>query len=91
MRRSLAFTVCTTFLAASAIGTSGPAYAGDGFGAGLFGGLIAGTIVGAAAAGPRYFAPAPVYVAHTCYWTRGAPVWDAYRGIWVRPRIQVCN
>ena len=99
MRRSLAsFAVCTTILAASAIGTSGPAYAGNGFGAGLFSGLIAGTIVGAAAAGPRYYAPPPIYlapqpayVAHPCYWTRGAPVWDDYRGIWVRPRVQVCN
>ena len=36
-------------------------------------------------------APQPAYVAHACYWTRGAPVWDDYRGIWVRPRVQVCN
>jgi hypothetical protein len=48
--------------------------------------------------GPRYYAPAPVYVVPapvyvgpTCYWTRGAPVWDGYRGIWYRPRIQVCD
>ena len=26
-----------------------------------------------------------------CYWTRGEPVWDGYRGVWVRPRVQVCD
>jgi PXPV repeat (3 copies) len=67
--------------------------------AGVVGGLALGTLFGAAvASGPRYYAPAPVYVAPapvyvepTCYWTRGAPVWDGYRGIWYRPRIQVCD
>jgi PXPV repeat (3 copies) len=53
---------------------------------------------GVIASGPRYYqpapvyvAPAPVYIAPECYWTRGAPVWDGYRGIWYRPRIQVCD
>ena len=32
--------------------------------AGLIGGLAAGTIIGAAVAGPRYDAPPPVFVAH---------------------------
>ena len=67
--------------------------------AGVVGGLAVGTLFGAAiASGPRYYAPAPVYVAPApvyvapeCYWTRGAPVWDGYRGIWYRPRIQVCD
>ena len=67
--------------------------------AGVVGGLAIGTLFGAAvASGPRYYAPAPVYVAPDpvyveprCYWTRGAPVWDSYRGIWYRPRIQVCD
>ena len=38
-------------------------------------------------------APEPVYVAppRRCYWTRGEPTWDEYRGAWVRPRLQVCN
>jgi PXPV repeat-containing protein len=77
------------------------AIAGDGgnVAAGIFGGLAVGTLLGAAAASsPRYYepapvyvAPAPVYVVPTCYWTRGAPVWDGYRGIWYRPRIQVCD
>jgi hypothetical protein len=66
--------------------------------AGIIGGLAIGTLFGAAVSGPRYYAPAPiyvepapVYVAPTCYWTRGEPVWDGYRGIWYRPRIQVCD
>jgi hypothetical protein len=60
--------------------------------AGVIGGLAVGTLFGAAMAQPRYYAPAPVYVAPpACYWTRGRPVWDEYRGIWVRPRIQVCD
>jgi len=98
MRRQLAFSLFAIVLIASGIGTPNQAYAGDGFGAGLFGGLIAGTILGAAASGPRYYAPPPVYgepepiyTAPPCYWTRGEPVWDDYRGVWVRPRIQVCN
>jgi PXPV repeat (3 copies) len=79
--------------------TPRPAVAGSGeVAAGVVGGLAVGTLFGAAvASGPRYYAPAPVYVAPapvygpTCYWTRGAPVWDGYRGIWYRPRIQVCD
>jgi hypothetical protein len=81
---------CTAVIA---IGCLAPtrAAAGDGFAAGLFGGLAAGTILGvAAASGPRVYYAEPVY-APTCYWTRGRPVWDPYRGIWIRPRIQVCD
>jgi hypothetical protein len=60
--------------------------------AGVIGGLAVGTLFGAAIAQPRYYAPAPVYVAPpSCYWTRGRPVWDDYRGIWVRLRMQVCD
>ena len=61
------------------------------------GGLAAGAIIGGAVAQPRYYAPAPVYevepayAAPRCYMTRGEPVWDAYRGIWVRPRVRVCD
>jgi hypothetical protein len=74
-----------------------PAQAGGNGGAvaaGVIGGLAVGGMLGAAAASqPRYYAPAPVYVAPppSCYWTRGEPVWDGYRGAWVRPRVQVCN
>ena len=48
--------------------------------------------------GPRYYAPPPaydepepIYATPACYWTRGATVWDDDRGIWMRPRVQVCN
>jgi hypothetical protein len=61
--------------------------------AGIIGGLAAGTLLGAAVAQPRYYAPAPVYVVPppSCYWTRGEPIWDDYRGVWRRPRIRVCD
>ena len=74
-----------------------PAQAGSRDGAvaaGVIGGLAIGSMLGAAAAQPRYYgpAPAPVYVEPpSCYWTRGEPVWDRYRGAWVRPRVQVCD
>src|SRR5437764_1426638 len=66
--------------------------------AGIFGGLAAGTLLGAAtAARPYYYAPAPIYVEPVpvyepprCYWTRGEPVWDDWRVVWYRPRVQVC-
>ena len=96
MRRHLlvGLLVATSF---GTVGAPQAALAGDGFGAGLFGGLIAGTIIGAASA-PRYYgppvvygAPEPVYAAPACYWTRGEPAWDDYRGMWVRPRVRVCD
>jgi hypothetical protein len=62
--------------------------------AGLIGGLAAGTIIGATVAGPRYYPPPPpVYVAPApyCYWTRGEPVWDGYRGVWTYPSVRVCE
>jgi hypothetical protein len=61
--------------------------------AGLIGGLAAGTIIGAAVTAPRYYGPPPVYVAPApyCHWTRGEPVWDGYRGVWVYPSVQVCE
>ena len=85
--------LCLTFTPRTAVAGSGEVAAG------IVGGLAVGTLFGAAVAGgPRYYqpapvyvAPAPVYVAPECYWTRGAPVWDGYRGIWYRPRIQVCD
>ena len=90
--------LCLTCAPRSAIAGSGEVAAG------VVGGLAVGTLFGAAVASPRYYQPAPVYVAPApvyvapapvyeapCYWTRGAPVWDGYRGIWYRPRIQVCD
>ena len=65
--------------------------------AGVIGGLAVGTLLGAAASSPRYYAPPPRYYApepvyiQECYWTRGAPVFDRYRGAWFRPRVRVCD
>jgi hypothetical protein len=38
-------------------------------------------------------APPPAYVVPppSCYYTPGAPVWDSFRAMWVRPRVQVCD
>ena len=81
---------------AFASATSTPVYAGGGdVAAGVIGGLAAGTIIGAAVAGPRYYAPPPLYVGPApvpyCYWTRGEPVWDAYQGVWTYPPVRVCK
>lgn len=68
--------------------------------AGVAGGLLGGLLLGGALAPRPYYAPAPVYVEpepeyvvrpSRCYWTRGEPVWDDYRGVWLRPRVQVCE
>ncbi|HEY7242961.1 MAG TPA: hypothetical protein VH678_03650 [Xanthobacteraceae bacterium] len=86
--KRVAITCSGVAIAISCMAAS-PAAAGDHFAAGLIGGLAAGTLFGIAAASPP-----PVYYAGpppSCYWTRGRPVWDGYRGIWVRPRIQVCD
>ncbi len=75
---------------------------GNGVAAGIIGGLAVGTLLGAAVAQPRYYGPPPVYVEEPapiyhaappprCFWARGEPVWDGYRGIWVRPRMKVCD
>jgi len=91
------FFVVTVLVASLACAAMTPVRAGGGdVAAGLLGGLAAGTIIGAAVAGPRYYPPpAPVYVgpapAPYCYWTRGEPVWDGYRGVWVYPSVRVCE
>jgi hypothetical protein len=94
MKRTF-FAIIGTVALTFASGAPTPAYAGGGdVAAGVIGGLAAGTIIGAAVAGPRYYAPPPpVYVAPapSCYWTRGQPVWDGYRGVWTYPAVQVCD
>jgi hypothetical protein len=97
MNRGLIVLMATATIGAAIL--TAPAQAGGNGGAvaaGVIGGLAVGSMLGAAAAQPRYYgpAPAPVYVApppSSCYWTRGEPVWDGYRGAWVRPRVQVCD
>jgi hypothetical protein len=69
--------------------------------AGVLGGVAAGAILGTMATQPRYVEPAPVYVAPprrrviveepVCHYERGEPVWDDRRGVWFRPRVQVCD
>jgi hypothetical protein len=72
--------------------------------AGILGGLAAGALIGSAARPapppPAYYYPAPAYAppppayvapAPSCYYTPGEPVWDSYRGIWMRPHVRVCD
>ena len=76
-----------------------PAQAGSNGGA-VAAGVIGGLAVGSHARRRGRAAPllrpgaAPVYVAPpppSLLLDRGEPVWDGYRGAWVRPRVQVCD
>ncbi len=87
MNRVVALTACA-IISASLVPTHARADRGR-ITAGVLGGLAVGTIIGAATAPRYYYAPAPVYVAPSCYWTWAEPVWDGYR--WVRQRVQVCE
>jgi hypothetical protein len=58
-----AFLIPVASLAFAAAFPIPQANAGNGFGVGLFSGLVAGTAVGVLATQPYYYAPAPVYVA----------------------------
>jgi hypothetical protein len=96
--RHLMICVGVAALLASATAST-PACADDGrIAAGVAGGLLGGLFLGSVLASrPHYPAPAPVYYdappppPPRCYWTRGAPVWDGYLGVWRRPRIEVCD
>ena len=89
-------------IAATVIATSVPlantARADNGqIAAGVAGGLLGGMLLGGALAPrpaygppPVYYESEPVYVRH-CYWTRGEPYWDDWRGVWRRPRVRVCD
>jgi len=63
--------------------------------ASIFGGLAAGTILGAATTPrPHYYAPVriePVYAEPHCYWPRGELVWKDWRQAWVRSGPQLCD
>jgi hypothetical protein len=98
MRGCLKRVIAVTALAACMATSSLPAQADDGgaVAAGVAGGLLGGLLLGGAVAPRPYYAPAPVYVEPPpppayCYWTRGEPVWDDYRGVWIRPRVRVCE
>jgi len=102
MRKALIVAAAAAIAVAGTL--SEPARAGDRGGAvaaGVLGGLALAPSSArlrpnrAITAAAAYYAePEPVYVAPPaprCYWTRGEPVWDGYRGMWVRPRLQVCD
>ena len=94
MRRLSALYAAAALATTTVLAIPAPSRADNGqVAAGIIGGLAVGTLFGAAVAQPRYYAPQPVYIVPppSCYWTRGRPVWDDYRGIWIRPRIQVCD
>jgi hypothetical protein len=83
-------------IAIAALTAPTTARAGDGgaVAAGVAGGFIGGLAVGSTLAPrPYYYGPAPAYYGYPyhCYWTRGRPHWDAWRRVWVRPRIRVCE
>jgi hypothetical protein len=95
MRKPLILAAAAAIAVASL--ASEPAQARDRGGAiaaGVLGGIAAGAIIGGAMAQPRHYYDRPAYIMEQpvrCYWTRGEPVWDGYRGMWVRPRVQVCD
>ena len=94
MTRIVGFLLVIGITASAVIAAPASSRADDGqIAAGIIGGLALGTLFGAAVSQPYYYAPEPAYVVPppSCYWTRGRPAWDEYRGIWVRPRIQVCD
>jgi hypothetical protein len=92
MKRFL-FLPALVMLALTGTATTPVRAGGSDVAAGLIGGLAAGTIIGAVVTAPRYYGPPPVYVAPApyCYWTRGEPVWDGYRGVWTYPAVRVCE
>jgi len=102
MKKALiAFAAAATLVAATVAvpSTAEARCRGCGLAAGVFGGLVAGAIVGNAIANspppPAYYAPEPVYVEPPgqepgCYYRRER-VWDDYYGVWRRgPRVMVC-
>ena len=78
----------------AAVAAPAPARA-DCIGCGLFAGLVAGTFIGSALAGPRYYGPPPAYYAGGpppagCH-TASRPVWDPYAGVYrPGPPVVVC-
>jgi hypothetical protein len=88
-------------IGAAAVAAPAPARA-DCIGCALFGGLVAGTFIGAALAGPRYYGPPPAYYGYAGYGYAGGPpapgchytsrpVWDPYAAVYrPGPPVMVC-
>ena len=90
--KRLAVIAAIPVIAVAALTAPTIARAGDGgaVAAGAVGGFIGGLAVGSALA-PRPYYYGPYQPAVHCYWTEGRPHWDSWRGVWVRPRIRVCE
>lgn len=98
--KKLTIALFAAALSVFAVSAPDKARADDGaVAAGVAGGLLGGLLLGSALAPRPYYEPAPVYEAPEpvylppprCYWTRGEPVWDDWRGVWMRPRVRVCD
>jgi len=93
MNRSVACAAALAFAVAAMVGPSEARANGSDVAAGLFGGLVAGAIVGSALAPrpapaePIYVAPEPYYPEPLCFGRR--QVWDSYYGVyrWQRERV----
>jgi hypothetical protein len=74
--------------------------------AGAAGGFLGGLFLGGALSHSRPAPPPPTYYAAEpdvgpgpgydapppqCYWRPSRPFWDAYYGVWRRPRVRVCD
>ena len=100
MKRLMIALLATT-VSISVLSVPNKARAEDGaVAAGVAGGLLGGLFLGSALAPRPYYRPAPVYEEPEpvydeppvrCYWRRGEPYWDDYRGIWRRERVRVCD
>ncbi len=91
MRKTLTALAAAAALAVVAVGAPSDASAqGRGFAAGVIGGLAAGTIIGGAIASqPRYYEPAPVYVAPPPRCVQQQWVWSNYRQDYVLRNVRV--
>lgn len=94
MRKTITALTAVATVAGSLVSVVPAARAGDGFAAGVAGGLLGGAIIGGAIASsrPAYYG-GPVYVEgappppYGCYWQRQR-YWDGYG--WVIRPVRVC-
>lgn len=93
MKKTLVVFATAASLAIVSVAAPSDAFAqrrGGAIAAGVIGGLAAGAIIGGALAGPRYYEPAPVYVAPppaTCVEPQW--VWSPRRGEYVWRNVRV--